>query len=204
MDHNDFNNHYVENELADYPYAYDAGQFHRVYLGEIYNNRYRVYRKLGYGCFSTVWLVRDITADRWRAMKVLSASAYDGENDLYELEILQHLHASKLAHPGRAHTLQLLDSFDHRGTEGLHRCLVFPVMGESLATYVLKFPGFCVPDHILKSLARQILLAVDYAHMNGVIHTDIKLENIMIKMKDESLIDEWYMPATIPKEREPP
>ena len=38
---------------------YRPGGFHPVHLGEIYNNKYLVLRKLGYGSFSTVWLVQD-------------------------------------------------------------------------------------------------------------------------------------------------
>jgi serine/threonine-protein kinase SRPK3 len=185
-----------DNELNHYPYAYDAGHFYRVYIGEVFNHRYRVCRKLGFGCTSTVWLVKDISKDRFCAMKVLSAKAYDGNADLFELDILDHLHKADPSHPGHAHILQLLDSFDHPGPEGLHRCLVFPVMGESLVTYVQKYDECCIPNQVLKKLTAQLLFALDYAHSNGVIHTDIKPENIMIKMKDESFIGDWYMPVT--------
>lgn len=39
---------------------YQQGGFHPVHLGETYNDKYAVLRKLGYGRYSTVWLVRDI------------------------------------------------------------------------------------------------------------------------------------------------
>lgn len=187
---------YFINELDHYPYAYDAGHFHRVYVGEVFHNRYRVYRKLGFGSSCTVWLVKDIASGHWRAMKVLSAKVSNNEDELCELEILQHLHQGDLSHPGRDHTQQLIDSFLHPGSEGLHRCFIFPVMGESLATYVRKFDGYRIPPRALKKFAAQLLLALDYAHMHGVIHTDVKPDNIMIKMKDESVIDDWYMETT--------
>jgi serine/threonine-protein kinase SRPK3 len=187
---------YYDNELTHYPYSYDAGNNHLVYVGEVYNNRYRVCRKLGFGATSTVWLVKDIAARRYLAMKVLSAMAYSGVADLYELEILQYLAMANPRHPGHAHTLQLLDHFDHVGTGGTHRCLIFPVMGESLVTYVQKFRDNCVPAYILKRLTKQLLQAIDYAHSHGVIHTDIKPENIMIRMKDESVIANRYIPTT--------
>lgn len=39
--------------------AYRRGDFHPVYIGDIYNERYEVLRKIGYGQYSTVWLVED-------------------------------------------------------------------------------------------------------------------------------------------------
>ena len=42
------------------PDDYKPGGFHPVHLGDTLNNgRYEIRRKLGYGAFSTIWLVRD-------------------------------------------------------------------------------------------------------------------------------------------------
>jgi len=38
---------------------YHKGGFHPVHPSEIYNTKYKVLRKLGYGRYSTVWLVRN-------------------------------------------------------------------------------------------------------------------------------------------------
>jgi len=40
---------------------YKPGHFYPVYIGNIYESRYQVLSKLGYGSCSTVWLARDIT-----------------------------------------------------------------------------------------------------------------------------------------------
>jgi serine/threonine-protein kinase SRPK3 len=40
-------------------HRYEPGGYHPVIIGEIYNQRYEVIRKLGWGMYSTVWLVRD-------------------------------------------------------------------------------------------------------------------------------------------------
>ena len=37
----------------------NSGGYHPVEIGDIYNGRYHVIRKLGWGHFSTVWLCRD-------------------------------------------------------------------------------------------------------------------------------------------------
>jgi hypothetical protein len=42
------------------PNKYDDGAFHPVRVGDIYNDNYKVIRKLGVGAYSTVWLANDI------------------------------------------------------------------------------------------------------------------------------------------------
>ena len=44
---------------AEFAGDYVRGGFHPVHLGDVYDNRYRVLRKLGFGAFSTIWLARD-------------------------------------------------------------------------------------------------------------------------------------------------
>jgi serine/threonine-protein kinase SRPK3 len=48
-----------EDEDKEGIYRYLPGDLHPVSLGELYNNKYLVLRKLGYGRYSTVWLVQD-------------------------------------------------------------------------------------------------------------------------------------------------
>lgn len=38
---------------------YRKGGYHPVYIGEHYDNRYKIMRKLGWGHFSTVWFAHD-------------------------------------------------------------------------------------------------------------------------------------------------
>lgn len=40
--------------------AYHPGGFHPVYIGDIFHDRYRILNKIGYGAYSTVWLVQDV------------------------------------------------------------------------------------------------------------------------------------------------
>ena len=42
------------------PDRYRPGGYHPVHLGDVYDGRYKVIHKLGFGTYSTVWLARDI------------------------------------------------------------------------------------------------------------------------------------------------
>ena len=58
-------------QSAQFRFSSLAGGYHPVKIDELYSNgRYVVVRKLGWGHFSTVWLVRDTVSGREGAMKV--------------------------------------------------------------------------------------------------------------------------------------
>lgn len=49
-------------EIEEGRAAYRPGGFHPVYIGDIFNDRFKVLSKIDYGRYSTVWLVRDLEA----------------------------------------------------------------------------------------------------------------------------------------------
>ncbi|CAG8952408.1 hypothetical protein HYFRA_00001155 [Hymenoscyphus fraxineus] len=170
---------------------YHKGGFHPVRLGEIYNSKYKVLRKLGYGRYSTVWLVKNQETQKLWAMKVLSAECYGAGTDIFELEIMQHLTKKNPEHEGYPYISTLHDSFRHEGLNGSHVCLVMKVMGESLHTFADWFEDRRVPRPLVQLYSWQLLAALDYAHSCGVVHTDIQPGNIMMKIPDESLIERY-------------
>jgi len=105
-------------------------------------------------------------------MKVLSASCYGTESDIFELEILQHLKSGDVTHPGYQYISILHDSFTHKGPNGEHVCLIFKVMGESLRTFREWFDER-IPTPLVQKFTKQLLHALEYAHERGVIHTGI-------------------------------
>ncbi|CAG8897677.1 unnamed protein product [Penicillium egyptiacum] len=194
---------------------YRPGGFHPVHLGDVFNYHYEVLRKLGYGRYSTVWLVKDQRQDDfvtvllmgrslivsfrtgcYGALKVLSAECYDGSQDISELEVLTRLRDSDPKHDGHRHIPMLVDSFKHLGPNGHHLCLVLEPMGENLRTFGTLFAKDQVPSSIMRRFGQQLLLASDYAHRSGVIHTDIQPRNIMIQIPDLSIIDDYLKNTT--------
>ncbi|THH26341.1 hypothetical protein EUX98_g7846 [Antrodiella citrinella] len=175
---------------------YVKGGYHPVHIGDLFSDaRYHVVRKLGWGHFSTVWLAKDTKLDRHVALKVVKSAPRYTETALDEIKLLQRLITSStpspaLTHPGRSHVISFLDHFRHKGPNGTHICMVFEVLGENLLGLIKRHQNKGVPMHLCKQIAKQILLGLDYMHRCcGVIHTDLKPENVLICIDNvESII----------------
>jgi serine/threonine-protein kinase SRPK3 len=118
-----------------------------------------------------------ISDQKYWAMKVLSAECYGAGNDIFELEILQHLRKVDPSHPGYKYISVLEDSFTHEGPNGSHVCLIFKVMGESLSTFRYWFTNHQIVSPVAARFTTQLLQALDYAHTCGVIHTGKSLDS---------------------------
>ncbi|KZT18547.1 kinase-like protein [Neolentinus lepideus HHB14362 ss-1] len=188
---------------------YCKGGYHPVHIGDSFSDgRYVVVRKLGWGHFSTVWLAKDIKMNRHVALKVVKSAPRYTETALDEIKLLQRLITSTTpptepttdnpnppaspsqTHAGRSHVISFLDHFRHKGPNGTHVCMVFEVLGENLLGLIKRHQNKGVPVHLVKQIAKQILLGLDYMHRCcGVIHTDLKPENVLVCIDDvESLI----------------
>uniref|UniRef100_A0A670JKD5 non-specific serine/threonine protein kinase n=1 Tax=Podarcis muralis TaxID=64176 RepID=A0A670JKD5_PODMU len=71
------------------PNDYCKGGYHLVKIGDLFNGRYHVIRKLGWGHFSTVWLSWDIQGKRFVAMKVVKSAEHYTETALDEIKLLK-------------------------------------------------------------------------------------------------------------------
>lgn len=166
---------------------YKAGGYHPCQIGDtLKDGRYLVIRKLGWGYFSTVWLAQDShNNDAYVALKVVRAAQNYTETALDEIELLKRISTADESHAGRQYVVTLLDNFLHMGPNGAHVCMVFEVLGENLLSLMKRFNYKGLPPKLVKQIAKQVLLGLDYLHRKcGVIHTDIKPENVLIRIYD--------------------
>ncbi|XP_070758158.1 SRSF protein kinase 1b [Enoplosus armatus] len=167
------------------PNDYCRGGYHHVKIGDLFNGRYHVIRKLGWGHFSTVWLAWDIQEKRFVAMKVVKSAEHYTETALDEIKLLKSVRNTDPSDPNREKVVQLLDDFKISGMNGTHVCMVFEVLGYHLLKWIIKSNYQGLPLASVKSIIRQVLQGLDYLHTKcKIIHTDIKPENILLTVNE--------------------
>ncbi|XP_073674884.1 SRSF protein kinase 1a isoform X2 [Garra rufa] len=177
-----------DDEEQEDPNDYCKGGYHHVKIGDLFNSKYHVIRKLGWGHFSTVWLAWDIQGKRFVAMKVVKSAEHYTETALDEIKLLRSVRNTDPDDPNREMVVQLLDDFKISGVNGTHVCMVFEVLGHHLLKWIIKSNYQGLPLPCVKSIIRQVLQGLDYLHTKcQIIHTDIKPENILMN------VDELYV-----------
>jgi hypothetical protein len=152
-------------------------------LQQLLAGRYSIERELGRGGMGIVLLARDVALDRPVAIKLLPQHL--ATDPTGRARFLQEARtAAGLSHPNIV-PIHVVEE---------HGPLVFFVMGyvegETLRERVER--GGPLPPRLAMKLLQEVAWALGYAHQRGVIHRDIKPDNIMIeRATDRAMVTDF-------------
>uniref|UniRef100_A0A915J4I6 non-specific serine/threonine protein kinase n=1 Tax=Romanomermis culicivorax TaxID=13658 RepID=A0A915J4I6_ROMCU len=170
------------------PKDYKKGGYHPVNINDVFNGRYYVIRKIGWGHFSTVWLCWDVTCKRFVAMKIVKSATHYTETALDEIKLLTCVRDSDPNDLRRERVVRLLDEFRTSGVNGDHVCMVFEVLGHNLLKLIIRSHYRGIPLNQVRVIIRQVLEGLAYLHTKcKIIHTDIKPENVLVCLTSEQI-----------------
>ena len=83
------------------------------------------------------------------------------------------------------HNLMMFGQFFHHSSHGRHSVMAFEVLGRNLLTLIKRFNYEGVPLPIVREIAKQVLMGLDYFHrIWGIIHADLKPENVFFVIEE--------------------
>ncbi|WP_438317474.1 Stk1 family PASTA domain-containing Ser/Thr kinase [Sporosarcina sp. FA9] len=143
-------------------------------IGKRIGGRYEILKYIGGGGMSKVYLAHDVILDRDVAIKILNYD-FANEEELKRRFMREALSATSLTHP---HIVNIFDV----GEEGeLHYLVMEYIEGQTLKEYITSNGPMAPEDAV--PIMRQLVSAISNAHYNGIVHRDVKPQNIL--MDDE-------------------
>lgn len=140
-------------------------------IGRLISGRYRVEAVVGTGGMAVVYRALDTQKNQTVAIKVLRPE-YESDMEFVRRFSREAEAAAKMSHEN---IVNLLDV----GIEGEMRYIVMEFVDGMTLKEMIREEGRIHPDVALRMTLR-ILAAVDHAHRNGIVHRDIKPQNILV------------------------
>ncbi|KAK9489170.1 hypothetical protein V1508DRAFT_436006 [Lipomyces doorenjongii] len=146
--------------------GYNSKKYYPVEPGEVLQNRCQVLVKLGWGVSSTLAsIATGLSRYRWESESVVALKiAYTNSHTADEREIEEHVAKTDPSHRG------------------------YPIFRTSSECFERRFKSGMIPLPIVKAYVIFLLAGLDYLHTEcRVVHTDLKLENIMVTFEDPAV-----------------
>jgi beta-lactam-binding protein with PASTA domain len=155
---------------------------HSIARDTMVDGRYRALRRLGVGGMAEVWCAEDEVLGRRVALKLLGGR-YTEDPDFHERFRREAQAAAGLTHPN------IVGIFDRSEWDGTPYIAMELVDGRTLKELVIERgplePGVAV------NLTEQILSALGYAHRRGIVHRDVKPQNVILDSEGQAKVADF-------------
>jgi eukaryotic-like serine/threonine-protein kinase len=148
--------------------------------GATVDGRYRLLGRLGAGGMADVWLAEDSHLQRQVALKVLHAR-FAQDREFVERFRREAEAAAGLQHP------RIVAVFDRGDVDGTYYIAMQLLEGRSLKELINQ--GL-TPEQTV-GLVRQVLEAAGFAHRHGVVHRDLKPQNVIVDAEGKATVTDF-------------
>lgn len=145
-------------------------------------DRYEILGKVGTGGMADVYKAKDLTLGRFVAIKVLKPEFSEDLNFVTKFRT-EAQSAAGLEHPN------IVNIYDVGSENGIHYIVMEYVEGITLKTYIEKKGQLLFKEAI--SIAIQVGRGIEAAHNKGIIHRDIKPQNIIISTEGKVKVTDF-------------
>tara|TARA_B100000575_G_scaffold290546_1_gene294440 strand:+ start:1746 stop:2990 length:1245 start_codon:yes stop_codon:yes gene_type:complete len=161
-----------ESTSSDEEYCGDNGN---IFFNEILNNTYITIKKIGYGSFSSVWLVYNYNNNKYYAIKIQNDEDYDEG-------IIESKYLTKIKKLNSNYISNIIEYFIEKKNNETYVCMVFNIYSCNIYQ-LIRHDRNKLNINIIKSIIKQTLQSIEAIHSLGYYHTDIKPENILFNGK---------------------
>lgn len=149
--------------------------------GQKINGKYQIIEKIGEGATAKVYLAYDLINELNVSLKILK------EDDITEKKIKNFKKEAKvisLLNHDNIIQIYEIDEF-----EGVHYIAQEYIEGMTLKDYIIKSDKIAIQE--AQNIILQILKGLEHAHEKGVVHKDIKSQNILLSVNNEIKITDF-------------
>jgi serine/threonine protein kinase len=151
--------------------------------GKLVNKKYVGISELGNGSYSKVWLIYCPVENNFFALKIQNYA--DTKEAAKEISFFEDMGKRECKN-----VINIKEKFWHQSEFGRHMCMVFPLMGYSLYDFCKSYlkSNKCFQFEHIMNIFKEITLSIKEIHKIGIIHTDLKTENILTSKIDDTII----------------
>ena len=152
--------------------------------GPLNLNHFKLLKRIGYGDIGSVYLVELKGTDAHFAMKVMDKAALISRNKLLRSQTEREI-LGLLDHPF------LPTLYSYFETDKFY-CLVMEYCsGGDLHSLRQKQPNKCFTEEAARFYASEVLLALEYLHMLGIVYRDLKPENLLVRDEGHIMLSDF-------------